>query len=341
MLEPGRNVVFSRCRPQDSDPIDIVIRERRAFIGYPAWREGVERRQGHLRDAIVDFQESDENWWALRPQLENPKMSSQSRNFARSVAVGDIMLVPRPSRGVVYAGRVIHPFEVLDDPLWGDEYLHLREMQGLDASDVFSHLADVAQCCTVDEFRPLPFTTVPAWVRRSLLGRSTFGRLHTLPVLGLDAYTSLEALLDNPWRTERSWTSDPAEVERRLADFVGPSAFEHLCVALLQLEHPDEIWEHVGGSGDGGLDGVAALAADPSSMVGVLQCKWAYWGGPIAIAEPKYDTRPRQILATLLHPDVIDLVDGVELWTRQMVAKLVLKHAATLPIARTMRVGTQ
>ena len=45
---------------------------------------------------------------------------------------------------------------------------------------------------------------------------------------------------------------DLVEVERRLADFVGPSTFEHLCVALLQLEHPDEIWEHVGGSGDGG-----------------------------------------------------------------------------------------
>lgn len=339
-MDPTKSVVFSRCRPQESDPIDIVVRERRAFIGYPAWREGVERRRGHLRDAVVDFQEPDANWWALRLQLENPKMSSQSRNFARSVAVGDIMLVPRPSRGVVYAGRIIHPFEVLDDPPWGDEYLRLRETQKLDTTNVFSHLADIAQCCEVDEFRPLPFTTVPAWVRRSLLGRSTFGRLHTLPVLDLDAYTSLEALLDKPWRAKRSWTSDLVEVERRLADFVGPGTFEHLCVALLQLEHPDEIWEHVGGSGDGGLDGVAALATDPSRMVGVLQCKWAYWGGPIAIAEPQSDAHPRQILASLLHPDDVAPVDGVELWTRQRIAELVLKHAASLPIARTMRVGT-
>jgi hypothetical protein len=335
------NVVFSRCRPQDSDPIDIVVRERRAFIGYPAWRNGVVPEIGHLRNALVDFQVSDEEWQALRPQLENPKMSSQSRNFARSVQVGDIMLVPRPSRGVVYAGRVIHRFEILNNPPWGDEYLHLREMQGLDAANVFSHLADVAQCCKVDEFQPLPFTTVPAWVRRSLFGRSTFGHLHTLPVLDLNAYTSLDALLENPWHAERPWNSDPAEVERRLADFVGPGAFEHLCVALLQLEHPDEIWEHVGGSGDGGLDGVAALAANPSRIVGVLQCKWAYRGGSITIAEPNLD-HPRQILASLLHPDKITApIGGVELWTRQRVAELVLKHAAILPIARTMRIRAE
>jgi hypothetical protein len=248
-LDSPRSVVFSRCRPQGSDPIDIVVRERRAFIGYPAWREGVERRQGHLREALIDFSVPDADWRALRPDLENPKMSSQTRNFARAVAVGDIMLVPRPSRGVVYAGRVTRPFEILDDPPWGDEYLCLREAQQQDISNMFSHLADIAQCCEVDEFRPLPFTTVPAWVRRSLLGRSTFGRLHTLPVLGLDAYTSLSTLLDMPWRVTRPWTSDPVEVERRLADFVGPGTFEHLCVALLQLEHPDEIWEHVGTGG--------------------------------------------------------------------------------------------
>jgi hypothetical protein len=314
-----------------------VVRERRAFIGYPAWREGVEPRQGQLREAVVDFYVPDADWRALRPKLENPKMSSQTRNFAMNVKVGDIMLVPRPSRGVVFAGRVIRPFEVLDDPPWGDEYLRLREAQGLDTSNMFSHLADIAQCCEVAEFRPLPFTTVPAWVRRSLLGRSTFGRLHTLPVLDLNAYTSLSALLDRPWRAARPWTSDPVEVERRLADFIGPGTFEHLCVALLQLEHPDEVWEHVGGSGDGGVDGVAALATDPSRMVGVLQCKWAYWGGPIAIAKPRSGANPRQILASLLHPDNLAPVDGVELWTRQRVAALVLKHAATLPIATTSK----
>ncbi|MGI4795557.1 MAG: restriction endonuclease [Janthinobacterium lividum] len=200
-------------------------------------------------------------------------------------------------------------------------------------------MADIAQCCTVDEFQPLPFTIVPAWIKRSLLGRSTFGCLQTLPVPGLNAYTSLVELLDSPWRVERFWTLDIAEVERRLVDFVGPSTFEHLCVALLQLEHPNEIWEHVGGSGDGGLDGVASLAADPSRVVGVLQCKWAYWDKPIVIAEPQSDAHPRQILATLLHPDVVTPIDGMELWTRQIIAELVIKHAAILPIVMTMRVG--
>ena len=161
-LDSTKDVVFSRCRPQGSDPIDIVVRERRAFIGYPAWREGAEQRRGHLREAVVDFHEPDTNWWKHRSQLENPKMSSQTRNFARSVAVGNIMLVPRPSRGVVYAGRVIRPFEVLDDPPWSDEYLRLREVQKLDTSNIFSHLADIAQCCEVDEFRPASLYNCPS-----------------------------------------------------------------------------------------------------------------------------------------------------------------------------------
>ena len=42
------------------------------------------------------------------------------------------------------------------------------------------------------------------------------------------------------------------EVERRLVESVGPGTFEHLCVSLLQLEFPEEVWVHVGGSGDGG-----------------------------------------------------------------------------------------
>ena len=339
-MEPTQSVVFSRCRPGWAEPIDIVVRERRAFIGYPAWREDVEPRRGHLREAVVDFQDLEVNWPTLRFRSDSPKMTSQSRNFARSVAVGDIMLVPRPSRGVVYAGRVTHPFELLDDPPWGEEYLRLREKQKLDISNEVSHLADVAQCCKVDEFRPLPFTIVPAWIKRSLLGRSTFGYFQTLPVPNLNAYTTLNTLLDSPWHAKHSWTSDITEVERRLVDFVGPSTFEHLCVALLQLEHPDEVWEHVGGSGDGGLDGVASLVADPSRVVGVLQCKWAYWSEHIVIAEPQSSAHPRQILASLLHRDKVAAINGVELWTRRKIAELVLKHAALLPIAMTMRVGT-
>jgi hypothetical protein len=63
------SVFFSRCRPQNADIIDIVLRERRVFIGWPLWRPDVEPRRGRLREAIVDRRCSDEEWNALYPRL--------------------------------------------------------------------------------------------------------------------------------------------------------------------------------------------------------------------------------------------------------------------------------
>ena len=60
-------------------------------------------------------------------------------------------------------------------------------------------------------------------------------------------------------------------------EFVGPSAFEHLMVHVLQLESGNAIsWHHVGGSGDGGVDGIGMSAK--GEVAGVLQCKWYYSG---------------------------------------------------------------
>lgn len=332
-------VFYSRCRPQDADPIDIAVREHRVFIGYPAWREGIQPRRGHLREAIIDFDCSQTEWIEATRGFPDRKMFTQTRNFARKIQTGDIAMIPRPVRGVVYTGRVINPFQILNDANWANEYLELRKSQGLDASDEFSHVGDVVQCCEVDNFVAVPFATVPAWVRRSLLGRSTFGFVGHLPVLNLDPYTALVDLLDNPKRAVRPWTTSLAEVERRLAESVGPNSFEHLCVALLQLEHPKEIWEHVGGSGDGGLDGVGADADNPACVVGFLQCKWAYGGGELSIADVAAPSNARQVLACLLHPEKLNTLPGVELWSRQTIASLVLKHAQALPLAMSLRIG--
>ena len=124
------------------------------------------------------------------------------------------------------------PFELLDDPPWADDYLQLRRDQNRPVEDECNHLADVALCCEVDQFRPIPFPLIPAWIRRSLLGRSTYGRISPLPELGLEPYSVLDRLIEKPEQAERPWTSDVAEVERRLVDAVGPNTFEHLCVAL-------------------------------------------------------------------------------------------------------------
>jgi hypothetical protein len=333
-------VFFSRCRPQDSDPIEIVLRERRVFFGWPAWRDGVEPRRGHLRDSIVDFWCPEDEWTALYAKFgKDRKHYSQNRNFVRDIKLGAIALVPRPSRGVVYAGRVTKPFEVLNDPSWGDEYLHLRRQQGLDTGDEFSHLADVAQCCEVDHFRAVPFPIIPSWIRRSLLGRSTYGRIWPLPNYELDPHNVLNALIDHPEKVEQAWTQDVVEIGRRLKESVGPNSFEHLSVALLQLENPQHVWMHVGGSGDGGIDGIGADST--GAVVGLLQCKWAYRGEDVFTDRQASRAETRQILTALLHSESVSAREGIEFWPRDRIASLVLKHAERLPLALSLRIKRQ
>ena len=59
------SVFFSRCRPQDADPIEIVLRERRVFVGWPAWRPGASQERDRMADELVDFWGPDEEWNAL------------------------------------------------------------------------------------------------------------------------------------------------------------------------------------------------------------------------------------------------------------------------------------
>lgn len=275
-------VFFCRCRPQDSDAIDIVLEAKRAFIGYPAWRKGKYEQEDSFRSAIVDLSEVGQDKNALDRRIrEWRRQISLNRNLVRDVSDGSILLVPRPGRGFVYAGRTVG-FELVDTPPWGSAYLSLRRKQGLVDSPCGAHLADVVQGWRVDHWRPVPFPAIPAWIRASLLGRSTVGRISPIHLLDLelDPFIELDRIIEHPETIFRSNTSDHKEIERRLVTDIGPSAFEHLIVALLQLERPEEVWRHVGGSGDGGVDGLGANRT--GNVVGLLQCKWRHDGGELA-----------------------------------------------------------
>jgi hypothetical protein len=191
----------------------------------------------------------------------------------------------------------------------------------------------------VDEFRPIPFPLIPAWIRRCFFGRSTYGLIHGIEEINLDPFSTLSELIDNPGVAIRPTTNDLVEVERRLVNDVGPGVFEHLCVSLLQLEHPDQVWAQVGGSGDGGLDGIGADAS--GNVIGLLQCKWRYWGEPTDFmsAWNRSDREYRRVLASLIHPSELSAVSGLEFWGRGHVARLVVKHASRLPLARSLRVA--
>jgi hypothetical protein len=338
---PEKLVFFSRCRPQGADPIELVLQYRRVFIGYPAWRKNVTKTRGHLRRCIVDLNCSDEDWVAQcrKFDVKNKAHYQQNRNLVCSVKIGAMALIPRPKRGVVYAGRIKTPFELLDNPPWGAKYLDLRRAHRLDVDDPYSHLGDVAQSWGVDRFIPIPFPLIPAWIRRSLFGRSTYGRISPLEELGWDPYPILERLMKKSVRPTIRWTTDLDKVERRLLDGVGPSSFEHLCVHLLQLEEPHSIWMHAGGSGDGGIDGEGASRS--GKVTGLLQCKWSYDGEDIGLSGGRSEGKVRQVVAALICQKAPKARKGVEFWSRRDVATLVMKHHRSLPLAKSLRIGKQ
>lgn len=338
---PSPIVFFCRCRPQGSDAIGIARATNRAFIGYPAWRKGKFELDHSFRSAIVDLGIAQQDDDVLASGLSGAwrRQIALNRNLVREAGIGSIVLLPRPAQGRVYAGRTLG-FELVDEPPWGEQYLSLREKQGLDITPRGSHLADVVQGWKVEQWHSIPFPGIPTWIRASLFGRSTIGRIKPirLPGLELDPLFELDRIIKNPAQLCPPKTLDLEEIAKRLVTYVGPNTFEHLVVALLQLEQPDEIWNHVGGSGDGGVDGIGTN--HDGKVVGLLQCKWRY-DGSILDFENSDETPPniKRYIASLLHPVDVAGVRTTIFLDRSCIARLVLKHAENLPWAKSMQIG--
>lgn len=130
------------------------------------------------------------------------------------------------------------------------------------------------------------------------------------------------------------YSIDEEETGRRLIDWCSPSAFEHLSVHLLQLEQPEMVWRHVGGSGDGGVDGLGSREGRTEK---VLQCK-------LFGLKPENFLKNRKLPIHLTTLDVKKNKEKYEssdltIWDRPEISRLVKKHAKYLPLAKTLRIG--
>ncbi|MDZ5454431.1 restriction endonuclease [Labrys sedimenti] len=309
------------------------------FFGYAMPRPGVAYNRHALKSCLIDPSEpSDADWEAARQKIAHYiRQYRQNRNFVRKVAGGSIAMIPQPSRGVIHCGRVERPFELINDPPWYGEWekIWLKRHPEKDPSDPAYRLAsEVAQIWHVSKFHSIPVPRIPAWIRRSLFGRSTYG---IVPVDGLDPHVVLSEILSSPAFSSRQWTVDAVEVSRRLKNDLVPASFEHLVVSLLQLEHPSEVWTQVGGSGDGGVDGIGA--DDKGDVVGLLQCKWAFRGGNLDWPEVWGDKNQRRYVASLIHGQDVAKPQSSELLGEEEIVNLVLKHRERLPLALSLRIG--
>jgi restriction endonuclease len=355
---------YVKCRPQGADAQQIALRHKCAFIGYPAWKNGAGYDRHAMRNCLVDISVPDSEW-KLRELRSDLGRSYQreivaNRNFVRETSVGDYLVLPRPGEGVCYIGRVDSPFEIVNDPLWADEYLDLRVQQNLgervrvrglneyrgvvEQEDESSHIADVVQCWHVERWVRIAFPLLPRWISFSVLSRSTKGWLCDRPDGQRIAFKVLDDIYNGSYSPDFEPTSDPAIVAGRMLDWLSPDAFEHLVCEMLQFEQLTLRWWHIGGSGDGGADALAVN--DRGQVVAALQCKWKYsgdvndlatelrerlssqWGDmALAYVAVLYDTLPASSPA------------GVTYLDRRALANLVLKHASRSGMAQTLRVA--
>ena len=327
-----------RAKPQGCDAVTIFEEARRVFIGYPLGRKGVTYDPHALRACLVDPCCADEEW--TRQITDRRRRSfTRNRNFIPSVTKGSIVVIPRPGQGAAYLGRIHGPFEIVNAPRWAQAYLDLRDRQGLDVDDNKKrHIADVAQGWRVDEYRRIDLSRIPGWIRRSLLGRSTYNRLRSHPLeRGLTAHDVLDGILAGADTPPMAWSLDPQVVKRRLVDTLSnPCAFENLVVALLQLEHPHEIWNHSGGPGDGGIDGFGSN--DAGEVVAVMQAKYYAAKAP-KLRDLEAERPLRRYTAVLLPENPAVPTDGSCLLNLAWIADAVLRHWRQLPMAQTMRIG--
>ena len=339
--------IYCRAKPQICNALEIFNRAGRVFIGWPLLRKKETYNPQGLRTCLVDPACPDDEWTREINGREKTKPFTQNRNFIHKVEKhrvegGAIVVIPRPREGIAYLARINGPFEIVDTPSWGQDYLTLRNQQGLDVDDKKAHhIADVAQGWPVDEYRRVAFSRMPGWLRRSLFGRSTYGRFDAHHPLdeAVTSYDVLDQILNGSPPVRLSWTLEPDEIKKRLIDTLNnPSTFENLVVSLLQLEHPDEMWHHTGGSGDGGIDGFGCNEA--GDVVGLMQAKFRANNAPnLSNLGVDDEERIRRYAAVLLPETPREPTDETCLLNLDWISCSVRRHWRNLPLALTMRVG--
>lgn len=329
--------IMIRNRPQSADIIEIVKKYKRAFVGYPPVFPGCWGETNNFKSVMFDISnfENESDWKAFRKNYDasNPpyglRQTTTYRNMLHDLEKDkSIIVVPRPSEGKIYLG-IFSGFELVEDPCWGDKYLELREKHGLPVDDRASHLRDIVQSFCVKEWKSVSLALMPAWLMRTLFGRSTVARFKDLNSHGLEssAYEKLKELHDNPKALNKK--KHDSTLQALLSHF-RPEALEHLVVALMQYKEPNLRWLHVGGSGDGGVDGIGF--DDDGKTRTLIQCKWQ-WNGKDVGLEPTANVNI--ITAYLLGP-VTPPSEGRIYLDGQAIAELVEKYKSKLPQAYAM-----
>lgn len=341
-------VFYTKCRP-GLDAWEIAQKYSIAFIGYPPWKPGksvaIDGRTGYAEALFNIVEESNCAGLLIDVPVAYRKQVTANANMARQIGAGSYVIVPRPQDGVCYIGEVTSSFDLVDAPEWADDYVQMLRLKNKLAEDcpgdkVSWYLGDLVQVWHVKEWKTLAFPLLPRWISYRMMSRNTFGVIYDFKDVDLFAHERVRQLLDEttPLRSARDGID---LIETQLLEWVSPTMFEHLVVDLLQLEAGNTIgWHHVGGSGDGGVDGIG-LSPD-RNVVGIVQCKWLFDHRAGSLLKDMAEIRDKWptcqvVLAVLIGPDtLVGLPPWVRYLGRKEIAAHVDKYRNQLPLAWTI-----
>lgn len=327
--------ILIRNKPCKVDAFELALKHRCAFVGYAAFRTEPGSKADRRTSKLVPFDASDAEW--NKPDVTKTNDTQKNRKIVKDLVPDrSLLIMPRMRDGVLYVGQ-FERFQYLDEPPWLAEFrtaveVHFKKER--DRPEPRDRDSSVGQILKVTEWKAISYSLFPAWLRKCVTGRGGIQRIGD--VADFSAYDALRALYEGQRPPPLTPTSDLEEIERRLLTFIGPEAFEHLIVNLLQLEQPELQWIHVGGTGDGGVDGLCFRDGAPHA---ILQCKWQYDGKPV---EAELGDRSKILyLAALVGDWTKPRSAHVKFIGIHEVASLLRKHASRVPAAISMRIQNE
>jgi len=331
------NVFFAKLKPQGFDAFSICRDLQRVVCGYPLWKSGSDLGSDHQSVNQIANLRNMEGKKRMEGYDYPPstKMLSVCRNIAQQARSGDFFLIPRLREGNIYVARVTSPYDVFDPSNIVDRVKSERK-RAMPAKPEGAHgwgsvIGDFMQGWKTEPWVAVRFVSFPRELAQFTFRRDSIGMLKRRD--GVETWDTVSDLISGGGRRKFHPVSSVEQVEQGLRDLCSADMFEHLCVALLQLEHPDEVWLHVGGSGDGGMDGIGFSRSDGEAVAG-LQCKLR-WPGDEWVPPASKDGITRMTFASLIHGPRPLMKSGTFLGSRE-VAEMVLSHRARLPFAVTL-----
>lgn len=170
-------VFFSRCKPRKLNLQQLALDFKCILFGWPLLRKDTPYKREEPSSYLVAPDAPEGEWRLQLRAVEKPSREyMKNRNLVRErVGPASIALIPCHDRGLIYAGHLAGPYRTRHIEEMYQRALPIFAADGVVESDHERLASELVQGWDVKQWVPLPTPTVPAWIRASLFGQSTYG----------------------------------------------------------------------------------------------------------------------------------------------------------------------